>query len=446
MTASLQAQDTISSDTLNGNYFCNHFVESDTVLSIQALWLAGAYDEEAVAYHTSDSLQIYGLAIGITFQDLARLYADTNRHRWVETTIDSTYCRVRLYVPNGNTMDVVGEGRVYMRDPISYFFALNKIDGANPDSTVSPIPVYEVFFDHPVTVIDTFYVGYNYSCSDSWNSVTGVTTYSARYIYLTEGYAEIGTQKSPRTHAFHDVDEDPAPWKIMTSLYSFDHNFLYAITTPADTTPAPIDTLTSGYIVLRPSNTLVITPGDTLIVAGDTLVNLGDTLVVATGDTLVLPTGEVLILAIGDTLVVNPGDTLFVNPDGSIVLSSGGTVVILSSSGSSSGGGDDPGVGVQQADLVYRYTAVAPNPATGKVKVTSSFGISSLEAYDLKGRKVHEFRAEGCEHLETSRYCSESIPNSEFSINLDVSSWPRGTYLLRILTPLGPTTKKLLLQ
>ena len=87
-------------------------------------------------------------------------------------------------------------------------------------------------------------------------------------------------------------------------------------------------------------------------------------------------------------------------------------------------------VSVQQADPVYRYTAVAPNPATGKVKVTSSFGISSLEAYDAQGRKVHEFQ----------------IPNSEFSINLDVSSWPRGTYLLRIQTPAGPTTKKLLVQ
>ena len=32
------------------------------------------------------------------------------------------------------------------------------------------------------------------------------------------------------------------------------------------------------------------------------------------------------------------------------------------------------------------------------------------------------------------------------TFSLDVSSWPRGTYLLRILTPAGPTTKKLLIQ
>jgi len=31
-------------------------------------------------------------------------------------------------------------------------------------------------------------------------------------------------------------------------------------------------------------------------------------------------------------------------------------------------------------------------------------------------------------------------------IDLDVSSWPSGTYLLRITTPTGTTTKKLLIQ
>ena len=91
---------------------------------------------------------------------------------------------------------------------------------------------------------------------------------------------------------------------------------------------------------------------------------------------------------------------------------------------------DTTGVGLRQNDLIYRYTTLQPNPATDRVRVLSSFGITAIEAYDLRGRLVKKF----------------SIPKSQLSINLDVSSWPRGTYLLRILTPAGPTTKKLLIQ
>ena len=90
--------------------------------------------------------------------------------------------------------------------------------------------------------------------------------------------------------------------------------------------------------------------------------------------------------------------------------------------------GDTTGVGIQGVNLLYRYTSVQPNPATDKVRVTSSFGLTRIEAYDLRGRLLFE------------------TPASGLKADLDVSSWPRGTYLLRISTPAGPTTKKLLVQ
>ena len=76
---------------------------------------------------------------------------------------------------------------------------------------------------------------------------------------------------------------------------------------------------------------------------------------------------------------------------------------------------DTSGVGgdtlaVTQADMVARYTSVQPNPATEQARVLSSFPASGLEAV------------------------------------IDVAPWPRGTYLLRITTPLGTVTKKLLVQ
>ena len=84
---------------------------------------------------------------------------------------------------------------------------------------------------------------------------------------------------------------------------------------------------------------------------------------------------------------------------------------------------------IRHNDLIYRYTSVAPNPARNSVRITSSFGISRIEAYDLRGRRIYE-----------------SPQLSTFSFPLSTIDWPRGTYLLRIATPAGPTTKKLLIQ
>jgi len=75
--------------------------------------------------------------------------------------------------------------------------------------------------------------------------------------------------------------------------------------------------------------------------------------------------------------------------------------------------------------MLERYTAVMPNPASGKVRVTSSFGLSGIEVFDGQGRCVHEAPAAG------------------YQTAFDVSSWPRGTYLVRIHTPMGTTTRKL---
>jgi hypothetical protein len=314
----LAAQDTLFADSPKETYFYNHWVEHDTVLPSNALIFASSYDEEAVAYHSTDSLQIYGLAISLTFGDCEQTHRVGH---WVENSMDSTYCRIRLYEPNGSSMRVLGEGRVYMQDPIAYYFSLTRWDGRDPNSQVSPIPVYEVFFDNPVTVIDTFYVGYTFPCTIS---------NPTRYYYLMNSFCQMGERKNPITHALHDCNEDPAPWRIETALYIWNYDFAFAITAPQDTS---------------------VVPGD-----------------------------------------------------------------------------DTTGVGICTNDLIYRYTAVQPNPATDKVRVTSSFGLTRIEAYDLRGRLLFE------------------TPASGLKADLDVSSWPRGTYLLRILTPAGPTTKKLLIQ
>ena len=92
--------------------------------------------------------------------------------------------------------------------------------------------------------------------------------------------------------------------------------------------------------------------------------------------------------------------------------------------------GEEPGetTGVTAADLVSRYVTVQPNPATEEARVLSSFGIEGVEVFDAEGRRVAELRGEGLE------------------ARIDVRGWAAGSYLLRVATPLGATTKKLLVR
>ena len=71
---------------------------------------------------------------------------------------------------------------------------------------------------------------------------------------------------------------------------------------------------------------------------------------------------------------------------------------------------------------------INPNPATKQVHVATNFSLTQIEAFDEQGRLV------------------QTLPATGLKATLDVSFWPRGTYLLRIQTPLGTATKKLLVQ
>ncbi len=83
-------------------------------------------------------------------------------------------------------------------------------------------------------------------------------------------------------------------------------------------------------------------------------------------------------------------------------------------------------VSAQAPEVLDRYVALQPNPATDRVTVTSSFGLTRIEVRDAAGRKLHD------------------APASGFSANLDLSRFPSGTLILTIHTPAGPATKKLL--
>ncbi len=81
-----------------------------------------------------------------------------------------------------------------------------------------------------------------------------------------------------------------------------------------------------------------------------------------------------------------------------------------------------------QVAVWERYVSVQPNPATDKVTVLSSVGLTQVEVFDITGNRMLMHEASG------------------LSVKLDVGTLPRGTYIVRIQTPMGTTARKLLLR
>ena len=75
-----------------------------------------------------------------------------------------------------------------------------------------------------------------------------------------------------------------------------------------------------------------------------------------------------------------------------------------------------------------RFVSLQPNPATDEATVLSSFGMTQVELFDMAGNSVLVQDATG------------------LSAKLNVATLPRGTYIVRITTPMGVTSRKLILK
>ena len=328
----VMAQDTIATDTLKSSYFHNRWFDQDTLLVSQNGPVSGHMCEDAYAYHTDDTMKVYGVAISSSLD--TNIYGNT----WLDTTLDKVYRTVRLYVPEGDSLRMLAERQFYIKDAeVAYYMAMNKRDLFMPDSTLKPFPVYELFFDSPVAVKDTFYIGFNYETNCKYLDPTLGRVFNYKYTMTINGLqpAWVAGRKDTVTIAQRRTEESPnydqGTWKIRTRIAHQTIVFLYAITEPGDGT-------------------------------------------------------------------------------------SGG------------GSGSDTTLTITASDAAARYVSVQPNPAVDEARVLSSLGLRGIEAYNAGGQKVYEGKAKGLE------------------ATLDVKGWPRGTYLLRITTPMGTVTKKLLVE
>ena len=86
------------------------------------------------------------------------------------------------------------------------------------------------------------------------------------------------------------------------------------------------------------------------------------------------------------------------------------------------------GESIRIETVVDRYTYLMPNPASETVTVISSFRIGDVEVYTLDGRSVMKQQVDA------------------ISTTLDISTLAAGTYVVRIATNNGATTKKLVVK
>lgn len=316
---------------------------------------------------TPDTIQVYGLAGSY---NSAYRYDNLDPRLVGDTSHANAYVYMRLYEAENDSLRYLGEEQMVHLNhtPVSYYIDLELSRTSPPGVMFPPIPMYERYFSAPITVADSFYVG---NCYRDKNDRTGQ---EASLLSLLGKFSAL-----PTVSLALKIDTSVFGTSMGTWYYISDPGgvpFLFPIIAPPDTTIASDTTIINDTTIV--SDTTII--NDTVIVY-DTIINGLDTIIVA--DTTI----------VFDTTVVS--DTI-------------------------------PGLGIP--DLVYRYTAAMPNPATDNVKVTSSFGLCKIEAYDERGRRVY------------------STPASGMAASLNVSSWRRGVYLLRITTGAGPTTKKLLVR
>ena len=84
--------------------------------------------------------------------------------------------------------------------------------------------------------------------------------------------------------------------------------------------------------------------------------------------------------------------------------------------------------GVERPGIVGRYVYLMPNPAREKMSVVSSYKMSRVVVYSLDGRKVLEQEADG------------------ISTVVDVSGLASGTYIAAVYLPHGVATKRLVVE
>lgn len=325
LSGTAEAQDTVDGDVRMDNYFYPSWWPKELNLGHYG---TGAYTgpsgggEFGILYTSTDTITIYGLAACIS--DLSHNY------RCLDPSYTNAFEYLRVYekvhVVTFDTLRAIAQAKMHLHTtPIAYYarHALNNM---------KIYPMYECYFQSPVAVADSFYLG--------------MTQYIERNCYYHQFSAEYDFACPPL--GLYCVGDGPPANLKEISLWNYCISGQHVWGTG----------IHDSYPLLFP----ILTPPPSL--GQDTTFLGGDTIMA--GDTVILSDTTV----VSDTLVIN-GDTI-INYD---------TIVTY-----------DTILGIDDHGLLGRLTGVMPNPAAETAKVVSSFGMSRVEAYNMAGERVADIK------------------------------------------------------
>ena len=245
------------------------------------------------------------------------------------------YDYLRIYPAGRDTLAYIDQVKVHLRvNPVAYHAIFDDV----ADSVHSFIAdVYERYFNAPVNVTDSFYMGMTFSHNIPYVDSATSTRWSCESTNLMLcGIRNYNPNTIENTLWYHHEEwhryEFPGHCYLLFPLLM----------------PAPVD---------YQWDTIPMAGGDTIIGSSDTIL---------AGDTII----------IRDTAIVS--DTVVVGYDTIVVYD---TIIL-----------GDTILGIDDHGMLGRLTGVMPNPAAETAKVVSSFGLSRVEAYNLAGEKVDDLR------------------------------------------------------
>ena len=270
---------------------------------------------------------------------------------------------------------------------------------------------YEFYFDHPVSVIDTFLIGVSFPYVDSlallycdWSEVYGTTVYP-----MWEYYNYI-LPETPLDKVNFCSDQIPVSVNRWGGFFP--------ILTPQDTTRCYPVREVSMFTATDTSITLTwradnATQWEVEYAEADGM----------TAYTVTTTTPRVTLTGLRPTTTYLAHVRAWCARDSE--YGEWSPFVELQTTAHQP---DDTtqGPDTVSVDVVGLFTRLAPNPATGLVTVQSSYSLNHVAVYDVQGHLVLEQKASGT------------------AATFDVGALPKGVYVVSIRTAAGTTTKRLL--
>lgn len=411
------------SDTIRGReltYFYNDWLDEDMDCS-KSISGGEILGEVARYFVTDTTLPVIGAAACVITRDFtAPLVADTSLEGWVD------YMRLYKHVPGGEML-LLAEGAYTLRDTARMMWVSgsnylgNRVEWQRTDTFHFYLPIYEVYFDKAYNMTDSFYVSvagiHNIVDRESHQFPRWPVTQVAWGTHRCLQHRQLIAYRSNYTHEWD--------WWQLEPWYIY---WIWPI----------IDTTGMNYIA----------PCDTFFCAGVSDLHVGHPNHVCGGIIDFVWTGA----AEHSRWQLSYGPAGTMPGEGTVLDCSTPTVDVYGMQDSvhyvcyvrgycdmchkwgdwSEGFEYWKEMYTQPAEirpgLLDRCITVMPNPASRYVSVMSSFRIGRIEAFDLQGNKVDE------------------QPVDALNATLDLSLWPRGTYILNIRTNRGTVARTVVVQ